>query len=140
MSQLAEIILTVDELETMRLADFEGLYQEVAAKRMNVSRQTFGRILSAARRKVAEALVKGSALRIDGGEFQLPRLRTFACGDCDRNWQLPFGTGRPEACPQCGSTGFSRIDGGGCGGGGRQQASPVVQSITEKDIKRIGSS
>ncbi len=64
---LEEICLGLDELEALRLADKEGLYQEAAAMRMGVSRQTFGRIVEAARRKVATALVEGKALRIGGG-------------------------------------------------------------------------
>jgi predicted DNA-binding protein (UPF0251 family) len=65
--ELEEVTLTLDELEALRLADLEGLYQEAAAERMNVSRATFGRIVESARRKVAEALVRGRALRIEGG-------------------------------------------------------------------------
>ncbi len=55
----------MDELETLRLADYEGLYQEDAALRMKISRQTFGRILQEAHRKVAECLLKGKALKIE---------------------------------------------------------------------------
>ena len=50
---LVEIVLTVDEFEALRLADYEGLYQKQAAERMGISRPTFGRIVEAARRKVA---------------------------------------------------------------------------------------
>lgn len=63
---LEEVSLSLDELEAIRLADLEGLYHEEAAGGMNVSRATFGRILDAARRKVAEAIVNGKALRIEG--------------------------------------------------------------------------
>jgi uncharacterized protein len=62
---LEEVCLSLDELEAIRLADFEGLYHEEAAGRMKVSRQTLGRILSQARRKVAEALIEGKALKIE---------------------------------------------------------------------------
>lgn len=67
MTALDEIRLAMDELEALRLADLEGLYQEDAARAMGVSRQTFARIVDSARRKVAEALVHGKALRIDLG-------------------------------------------------------------------------
>jgi predicted DNA-binding protein (UPF0251 family) len=72
-----EITLTVEELEAIRLADFEGLDQETAAGMMGVSRHTFGRILAAARTVVAEALVTSKALRIEGGTFEIrgPRRR-----------------------------------------------------------------
>lgn len=65
--ELEEVTLTLDELEALRLADLLGLYQEEAAERMRVSRPTFGRIVESARRKVAEALVSGKALRVEGG-------------------------------------------------------------------------
>ena len=67
-----EIVLPVEGLEAIRLSDFEGLDHEVAAIRMNVSRQTFGRILAEARAIVAEGLVMGKILRIQGGHFEMP--------------------------------------------------------------------
>jgi uncharacterized protein len=63
--QLEEMSLGLDEVEALRLADCEGLYHEDAAAKMGVSRPTFGRIVASARRKVAEAIVKGKALRIE---------------------------------------------------------------------------
>ncbi len=65
---LEEVVLSLDEAESIRLADLEGLYQEAAALRMAVSRQTFGRIVESARRKVADAIINGKLLRIEGGE------------------------------------------------------------------------
>lgn len=59
--------MSLDEFEALRLADLEGLYQEQAAEQMGVSRATFGRIVVAARHKVAQTLVHGRALRIEGG-------------------------------------------------------------------------
>lgn len=67
-----EIFLPLEGLEAIRLSDFEGLDQETAATRMNVSRQTFGRILTEARAVVANALVTGKTLRIEGGHFEMP--------------------------------------------------------------------
>ena len=64
---LEEVVLSLDELEALRLADLEGLYQEQGAREMGVSRATFARIVESARRKVALALTKGSALRLEGG-------------------------------------------------------------------------
>ncbi len=66
------VFLPLEGLEAIRLSDFEGLSQEESADRMNVSRATFGRILLEARKKVAEALVMGKMLRIEGGDFKLP--------------------------------------------------------------------
>lgn len=68
-SAMEEVVLSVEELEAMRLAHQEGLYQQEAAVRMGVSRPTFGRVLDLAHRKVTKALVEGCALRIEGGTF-----------------------------------------------------------------------
>jgi predicted DNA-binding protein (UPF0251 family) len=62
---LEEISLTPCEMEALSLADYEGLYHEKAAIQMKISRQTFGRILNVARKKVAECLLKGKALKIE---------------------------------------------------------------------------
>lgn len=107
-SQLDEVVLGVDEMEALHLADLEGLYHEHAAERMNVSRQTFGRIVSEARKKVALALVQGLSLRIEGGSFEVVEQRTFVCHECGHRWQVPFGTGRPEGCPLCASSSMRR--------------------------------
>ncbi len=65
MTELQEVALSMDEIEAISLAAHEGLYHEDAALRMKISRQTFGRILNGAHKKVAECLIKGKALRID---------------------------------------------------------------------------
>ena len=65
--ELEEVGLTLDEFEAVRLADFKGLYQEDAAKKMKISRQTFGNIVTSAHKKIADALVNGKALKIEGG-------------------------------------------------------------------------
>ncbi len=69
--ELTEVNLTVEGAEALRLADLEGLSQQEAALRMKVSRHTFGRVLAEARRAVAEAVVMGQALRIDGGDYAI---------------------------------------------------------------------
>lgn len=65
------VVLQVEELESLRLMDFEGLDQDSSAKRMSVSRGTFQRILYVARQKVAMALVEGKSIVIEGGNFQV---------------------------------------------------------------------
>jgi len=65
LTHLEQVSLGLDELEAMRLADYDGLYHEEAATSMNVSRATFGRIISEARRKVADAIIHGKALTIE---------------------------------------------------------------------------
>ena len=69
------IRLELSEFEAMRLGDLDGLYQEQAAEQMNVSRTTFSRIIDAAHRKIADALVHGKALRIEGGPVQVEGRR-----------------------------------------------------------------
>lgn len=64
MTQLEEVSLHIDELEALRLADYEQLYQVEGAAKMNISRQTFANIVTSARRKVADALIHGKALKI----------------------------------------------------------------------------
>ena len=67
LDSLEQVNLTLDELEAIRLADLEGLYQEDAAKKMNISRQTFGNIINSAHKKTADALLHAKALKIEGG-------------------------------------------------------------------------
>lgn len=69
--ELQEVTMSLDELEALRLADLQGLYQEAAARKMGISRQTFGRIIEAARKKTADVLINGKALRISGGHVHL---------------------------------------------------------------------
>jgi predicted DNA-binding protein (UPF0251 family) len=121
MGDLEDVTVTVDELEAIRLADLDGLYQEEAAEMMNVSRQTFGRIVESAHRKIAEALVNGKALKIEGGEIEMTTLlRKFRCADCEHTWEVPYGTGRPAECPSCKGVNFHRAGGGRGFGGGRR--------------------
>lgn len=69
--EMQEVIITVDEFETIRLVDYEGLSQEECGVQMNVSRATAQRIHRSARRKMAVALVEGRLLRIEGGEYKI---------------------------------------------------------------------
>ncbi|MEW6719516.1 MAG: DUF134 domain-containing protein [Thermodesulfobacteriota bacterium] len=74
--EIDAIAMTLDEFEAVRLADLEGLYQEEAAAKMGVSRSTFSRIVDSAHRKVADAIVNGKALKIEGGPvFPMGRCR-----------------------------------------------------------------
>ncbi len=65
MNFLKEIQLELDEFEALRLKYHEGLYQDKAAEKMRISRQTFGRILESANKKIADALINGKAIRIE---------------------------------------------------------------------------
>jgi predicted DNA-binding protein (UPF0251 family) len=68
---LDEVILSVEEAEAIRLKDLEGLAQEQGAEKMNISRPTFQRILASARQKIADSLLNGKAIRIEGGNFEV---------------------------------------------------------------------
>jgi predicted DNA-binding protein (UPF0251 family) len=99
--QLEEIVLTVDEFEALRLADLEGLYHEGAAQRMKVSRPTFGRIVSGARRKVARALVGSLTLKIEGGNVNLPGGPRPGCPRCHSSHPRSERKKKQGGCPSC---------------------------------------
>ena len=110
MIDLEETRLTVDECEALRLSDLLDLSHEDGGKQMGVSRATFGRILQNARRTVADALVNGKAINIEGGNFKMTtKERVFECDRCNKRWSEPQGTGRPQKCPSCESKKLFRI-------------------------------
>ena len=99
---LREVRLSIEEAEAIRLKDMEGLEQDECAQRMRVSRPTFARILLLARQKLADALLNGKAIRIEGGNYELA-VRHFRCGN-GHEWELPFEVminKPPELCPTC---------------------------------------
>lgn len=119
-----ENILKLEELEAIRLKDLEGLEQEECAARMEVSRPTFQRILITARQKVADSLIIGKDLRIEGGHFTR-QICPVICLSCGNTWEermenLEKIRAGEFRCPECGS---DQIDcqyhsprGGGRGG------------------------
>lgn len=98
------VVLSPEELESLRLADLEGHYQEQAAAQMGVSRSTFQRTVIEARRKVAQALVEGMALQIEGVTVRVRPVR-WHCDDCHHHWDVTHGSGQgePRVCPVCAS-------------------------------------
>ena len=118
--------MTLDEFEAIRLADLEGLYQEQAAERMEVSRATFGRIIEIAHRKVAEALIRGKALKIEGGPISPERLGSFRCPRCLLKWK-----GSHE-CPRCRTAGVCGDRSAGSAPGKNEQA------CRGRRVRRIG--
>ena len=97
-----EVCLSIEEAEAIRLKDQEGLEQEQCAQSMRVSRPTFARILGSARQKIADAMLNGKAIRIDGGNFEMAMHR-FRCLD-GHEWDVPFEAmiaGAPQFCPNC---------------------------------------
>jgi predicted DNA-binding protein (UPF0251 family) len=108
---LEDVGLAVEEVEALRLKDLAGLQQVECAKRMRISRPTFHRILRSAHRKIADAFVNGKAIRVEGGNFALPR-ESFRCRRDGHEWQVPFeavASGLPLACPRCDSPGVRPI-------------------------------
>jgi hypothetical protein len=85
----------------MRLADFEGLYQENSAAMMNISRQTFGRIIDSARKKIADALIHGKALKIEGGIVSFEDNGEIKCTSCDFSLECCKNNGESPSCPRC---------------------------------------
>lgn len=112
MIDLEQVELTVDELEALRLADLLGMSHEEAGKQMGVSRATFGRIVGQARKTMAEALIYGKAINVEGGNYKRvdpAENRLFLCDRCKGQWKEPRGTGRPLKCPSCGCEALHRI-------------------------------
>jgi Zn finger protein HypA/HybF involved in hydrogenase expression len=72
---------------------------------------------------VAEALVEGKALKIEGGEVEMASMRRFRCDGCKHSWEIPYGTGKPVNCPACESGNVHRAqeDRGPAGGPGRRR-------------------
>jgi len=64
-----EVYLTMDEFEALRLADYMGLPQKEAAKSMHISQQTFSRVLKRAHKDIANALINGNIIKIQGGHY-----------------------------------------------------------------------
>lgn len=98
-ARLLQVVeLSVDEYEALRLADYEGLEHEVAAKNMGISRPTFTRLIDQARKKIALGIVEGKEISIGGGDFQFIKhiVRCRNCGTLYDYADIP-----PEKCPEC---------------------------------------
>ncbi|MBD3310604.1 DUF134 domain-containing protein [Candidatus Woesearchaeota archaeon] len=118
LSTIGETVLAVDEFEAIRLNDLEDMEQGKAAKKMSISQPTFNRLIKVARKKVAEALVNGKAIRIQGGNYKMAQPRrgrgmgrgrgfrgpaaSCVCTSC--SYQAAKKPGVPcstLACPKC---------------------------------------
>ncbi|MCG2659726.1 MAG: DUF134 domain-containing protein [Kiritimatiellae bacterium] len=133
---LEQVTLALDEVEALRLADLNGLYQEQAAKQMKISRPTFARIVEAARRKVADALTHGKALRLEGGAVTTKGEKKMPGRDGTR----PIGGGRRLGLGPCGRgqrCGWKDANGSGFGqrGMGRTPTDTPLPTANETKIK-----
>ncbi len=113
LSSSSEVILTREELEAIRLIDYEKNNQAKAAKNMKISQPTLSRILVSARNKISVALIDGSAIKIEGGNFKMvqPRRslgagRGLGAGSGGRGRMGGFAAGPGGVCkctnPDCG--------------------------------------
>ena len=95
------VIMTIDEYEAIRLSDMEGMTHEQAAEEMGISRPTFTRLLDSAHKKLADMLVHGKRLVIEGGNVTF-RFMIMRCADCGHMFRIRSDQ-IPDTCPVCGS-------------------------------------
>ncbi|MHA2107401.1 MAG: DUF134 domain-containing protein [Candidatus Hodarchaeales archaeon] len=95
-----EVLITLEELETLRLTSLEGLSQGEAGTLMEVSQSTISRHLDDIHRKLAKALVHGLAIRIEN------TTELFHCDECGYSWNLTTGNVKVSTCENCGSNKF----------------------------------
>ena len=77
-SELDEVVLTVVESEALRLKDLENFDQDKAAKQMDISQPTFHRLIVEARKKVADAIINGKAIKIQGGNYKIDQVKMIS--------------------------------------------------------------
>lgn len=101
MKKLEETVITIEEVEALRLKDYEGLEQEECAQKMGVSRPTFSRIINTARQKVADAIINGKAIRVGGGNFKISH--PAQCQSCGYIWEETLKSNNMQDiyCPSC---------------------------------------
>ena len=107
---LKEVNLTLDEFEAFRLTDSIGMTHADAAQEMEISRSTFTRLIEKARKKIAELIINGSMLSIDGGNIHF-RTNIIRCHDCGHMFNINMNTVY-EDCPSCHSKNLINLAGG----------------------------
>jgi predicted DNA-binding protein (UPF0251 family) len=107
---LKEMLLSLDEFEAMRLADYLGMSHEEAADEMGISRSTFSRLVEKSRRKIAEFIFQGRVLVIDGGNIHF-RRNIIQCSDCGHMFKTNISAEVFE-CPVCHSHRLVNLAGG----------------------------
>jgi len=107
---LEQILLTLDEFEAFRLADSIGLSHAEAADEMEISRSTFTRLIEKARKKIADFIIQGKLLTIEGGRIHF-RNNIIHCQNCDHMFKTGIGSSVTE-CPACHSKNLLNLAGG----------------------------
>ncbi|MBD3361621.1 DUF134 domain-containing protein [Candidatus Woesearchaeota archaeon] len=116
LAELDEVVLTFDELEAIRWCDLEQIDQVNAAKKMSISQSTLHRTLLSARKKLADAIVNGNAIRIEGGRYKMVAKKRRAGAGPGRGLRRGRGSGAGRGrmggkaegpggacvCPKCG--------------------------------------
>ena len=106
MRELESVVMSIEEYEALRLADYENLTHEEAAKKMNISRPTFTRLYDKARKNVAKAFVEGKAIVIRGGTFVAEEY-WYRCNSCH---ETIVSVTPEKSCDRCKSEDIIRID------------------------------
>lgn len=107
---LQQISLSIDEYEALRLADYEGLSHNEAADEMEISRSTFTRLIEQSRKKLANFIVRGASLLIEGGNIHF-RNNILKCLDCGYMFNININEKFSE-CPECNSANLLNLAGG----------------------------
>ena len=135
MADLDESILTVEEYEVVRLIDLEGVSQSKAGKMMKISQPTLSRLLKSARKKLSEAIIKGKAIKIQGGNFKMVQPRGRGRG-------LGQGVGRGLGRGPGGRMGGAGLGPGGvckCSKCGHQETQVRGQPCMNKKCPKCGN-
>ncbi len=109
--KLEENILKIEEMEAIRLRDLEELEQEECAKSMEISRQTFQRVYNSAKKKVADSLINGKAIKVEGGHYT-QNICNLTCKKCGFIWRerVEELDEKEKSCPKCGAKGYDCIE------------------------------
>lgn len=107
---LNQTSLSLDEYEALRLADYESLSHNEAADEMEISRSTFTRLIEQARKKIANFIIKGESLIIEGGNIHF-RNNLIKCLDCGYMFNININK-KVSQCPECKSSSLLNVAGG----------------------------
>ena len=107
---LERVLLSLDEFEAFRLADNLGLSHAEAADEMEISRSTFTRLIEKSRKKIAELIINGKLLTIEGGNIHF-RKNLMRCQSCGHMFRINFNESLTE-CPSCNSKNLLNLAGG----------------------------